>query len=1078
MRKPEDFMPKTNPATRPIDASLFARTSPWTLALVVLFIGWCATALFWWQTQQDAARQKSAVLELSVDEATRRLIQELGQQELLLKGFRGLFNSSSYVSRFDFRRYYDSLALSSAVESRPVIRTVAYHELVPREELEAHRETLRREGFPEYRVFPERDKALYAPLVYIEPFTQINRDVLGFDPLEVDAERRAIERARDTGQMSLSQKLVLAQDGARNEPGFVMYIPIYRYGFPSANSEQRLLNFIGWVDAPIRIADLYQTTFPNGLQDLILRIYDGGEPTPDRLFFQSESVPEGVSLRPGSARIRMLSLGGHQWRLEFHPLPSFGHEQNGAQSLNVILIGILLSLILATTVFLVFNWYRQRAAQTLSRAREMDAENRRQERLAAERELIRSEERFRSLMENIASVAVQGYRLDGTVTFWNAASEQLYGYSKAEALGSNLYSLIIPEAIRPEVEQAILTMARTGESIPSGELQLRNQHGDPVTVFSSHALVASPSMPEPELFCLDVDLTERKRTEALVKKLSLAVEQSPSSIVITDIYAMIEYVNAAFLANSGYTQEEVIGKNPRILQSGNTPREVFTDMWQTLTRGEVWKGEMENRRKDGVLFTEYVVVAPLRQPDGRTSHYVAIKENVTKSKQDKEVINTLAYYDVLTGLPNRRFLLERLQHAVIAYSRNRREAALILIDIDHFNRVNDAYGHDAGDQLLRQMALRLKACLRESDTIARPGGDEFLILLENLSDQIHEAAAQAKSVCETILKRIVSPHFIDEAELNSTVSIGITLFSGSSDADDVLRRADLAMYQAKSAGRNTLRFFDPEMQEAVTKRALLEADLRDALQKSQFFLHYQPQIRYERITGAEVLIRWSHPLRGSVSPAEFIPVAEEGPLILSIGHWVLQTACKKLCDWSNRPGFEDLTLSVNISARQFKEADFVDQVIAVLRRHGTRPERLKLELTENLLLDNIEDTISKMKALKSLGVSFALDDFGTGYSSLSYLKRLPLDQLKIDQGFVRDILHDSNDAAIARMVIALGNSMGLEVIAEGVESADQKTYLAEQGCLAYQGYFFGRPVQADQFEQQVEAWDKDMRQNE
>ncbi len=1052
----------------PDDRSTLVRERPWKLGCLVLLIGLAATGLFWRYAEQEVEQQKEVLLQLEIDQATRRLTEEIARNEVLLKGFRGLFNSSSYVSRTDFRRYFESLDLAATPETCPAFTAIAFHELIPRDELEGHLASVRKEGFPDYRIFPAREKELYAPLVYIEPFEGTNKKVLGFDPLEIEAERHAIERARDTGQTTISETLVLAQDDGSKGPGFVMYVPIYRYGFPSGDLAQRRINFIGWVDAPFRISELFKQSFPSGIDHLIVRIHDGNKGAATSHVFQSAEFPGKLPPeRSTESHTRSLSFGGHHWLLSFHPQPDFGLDETGGNSRVVIIIGSLLSLFLAASVFLSLDWHRQRAVHALRRAKAIDAEKRREERLHAEQELARSELRFRSLMENVATVAVQGYKLDGTVTFWNHASELLYGYSKEEAIGSNLFSLIVPEEMKTGVVRAIQTMETAGEPIPAGELRLKNKHGGCVTVFSSHALVHSANSMEPELFCLDMDLTERKNAEAQLKKVSLAVEQSQSSIVITDTNGTIEYVNEAFLTNSGYLMHEVLGENPRILQSGTTPPRVFSEMWQTLVRGQVWKGELVNRRKDGTCYTEHAVIAPLRQEDGRITNYVAVKDDITASKEDKEAINTLVYYDVLTGLPNRRFLLERLQHAVAAFDRNHREGALILIDLDNFNRVNDAYGHDSGDQLLKQVALRLKSCVRESDTIARPGGDEFIVLIEDLSDHAHEAASQAQAVCETILGRISAPYSINAVDLTSTASIGISMFSGNNGTDDVLRRADLAMYRAKSSGRNTMRFFDPEMQEAVTRRAQLEADLREALIGEQFLLHYQAQIKNHEIIGAEALIRWIHPVRGPVSPADFIPVAEEGTLILSIGHWVLQAACKKLHDWSNRPGLDTLTLSVNVSARQFKQPDFVEEVTRLLRQYGTNPERLKLELTENLLLDNVEDTIAKMSALKSLGVSFALDDFGTGFSSLAYLKRLPLDELKIDQGFVRDMLDDANDAAIARMVIALGISMGLEVIAEGVESREQQAYLAEHGCMAYQGYLFSRPVVAETFEAQV-----------
>jgi EAL domain-containing protein (putative c-di-GMP-specific phosphodiesterase class I) len=359
--------------------------------------------------------------------------------------------------------------------------------------------------------------------------------------------------------------------------------------------------------------------------------------------------------------------------------------------------------------------------------------------------------------------------------------------------------------------------------------------------------------------------------------------------------------------------------------------------------------------------------------------------------------------------------------------------------------------------------------VREGDTIARLGGDEFVVMLENLSGNLQEAASMAKATGEDILAILTQPYQLAGYACLSTPSIGITLFTNHQKSDDLLRQADLAMYQAKAAGRNTLRFFDPEMQKTVMVRAGLEADLREAIKKEQFVLHYQAQvIGNGRQVGAEVLLRWQHPERGMILPGDFIPLAEESKLILPIGLWVLQSACAQLARWASRPETAHLTLAVNVSALQFRQADFVDEVMAALGRHGANPRQLKLELTENVLVESVEDIIDKMAALKAKGVSFSLDDFGTGYSSLSYLKRLPLDQLKIDQGFVRDILTDPNDAAIAKMIVALGESMGLGVIAEGVELEAQWRFLADHGCHAYQGYLFGKPMPISDFEKQIQ----------
>lgn len=443
--------------------------------------------------------------------------------------------------------------------------------------------------------------------------------------------------------------------------------------------------------------------------------------------------------------------------------------------------------------------------------------------------------------------------------------------------------------------------------------------------------------------------------------------------------------------------------------------------------------------------------------------------DITERKRASDQIRTLAFFDPLTELPNRRLLMDRLQMAVLASQRHQHQAALMFIDLDNFKNLNDSLGHHCGDQLLQLVAQRLLTCIRESDTCARLGGDEFVVLLVDLGSHSLEAAQQAGAIGQKLLAALRQSYPLDTVTYHLTASIGITLFGGSQEEtiDEPLKRADLAMYQAKASGRNTLCFFDPQIQANTAARLALEASLREALEQQQFVLHYQPQVDGAgRVTGAEALVRWIHPQRGLVSPAEFIPLAEETGLIVPLGQWVLETACHQLATWASHPNLGQLTVAVNVSELQFRQIDFVDLVLAALARSGARASLLKLELTEGLLVTEFEDVIAKMSALKVVGVGFSLDDFGTGYSSLAYLKRLPLDQLKIDQGFVRDILVDPNDAAIAHMVIVLAQSLGLAVIAEGVETTAQRDMLATQGCHAYQGYLFSRPLDIGAFE----AW--------
>ena len=593
----------------------------------------------------------------------------------------------------------------------------------------------------------------------------------------------------------------------------------------------------------------------------------------------------------------------------------------------------------------------------------------------------------------------------------------------------------------------------------------------------------SPQWSEPEVDAarmLSLTLAELFARQQLrlaeeSRRLAASVyENSSEAMLVADANNVIIDVNPAFTALTGYSAAEAIGQNTSILKSGRHDPAFYRVMWEAIKSKGVWSGEIWNRRKNGEIYPEWLTINSIVDASGAVHRWVALFTDMTERKAAADQIEHLAFYDQLTQLPNRRLMLDRLRHAFIASTRRKRKGALMLIDLDNFKTLNDTLGHAVGDQLLVKTAARLVASIRDGDTVARLGGDEFVVILEDLEDG-EQAALQAEGVAAKIHDNLGQPYQLNVAAEgavagksihHSTTSIGIALFDGDAiSADELVKRADTAMYQAKAAGRNTLRFFDPQMQAVVKARAALELDLRKAIDEGQFLLYYQAQVDSSgRVVGAEVLVRWQHPERGLVAPAEFIPLAEDTGLILPLGHWVMETACAQLAAWVSQPDRAHLTLAVNVSARQFCLPNFVDLVLALIDKTGIRADRLKLELTESLLLDNAEDIITKMSALKTRGVCFSLDDFGTGYSSLSYLKRLPLDQLKIDQSFVRDLLTDPNDAAIAQTIVALGQSLGLAVIAEGVETATQRDILASLGCLAYQGYFFSRPVPLDDFE--------------
>jgi len=508
------------------------------------------------------------------------------------------------------------------------------------------------------------------------------------------------------------------------------------------------------------------------------------------------------------------------------------------------------------------------------------------------------------------------------------------------------------------------------------------------------------------------------------------------------------------------TRDESLGKTRWELGALNLTPDDWDAHRRTLESHLPFRDlELQRLDADGKPYWVAVSGTPIFDGKGRFCGYRGIGRDISKRKNAEDETQRLAFYDTLTGLPNRRLLMDRLSHAQVTSARSKRYGALLFIDLDNFKDLNDTLGHDVGDLLLEQVALRLVSCLREGDTAARFGGDEFVVMLEDLSESDADAAGQAELVAEKIINRLNAPYELVGRQHNSSPSIGITLFCGSSlGVDELLKRADVAMYQAKAAGRNTMRFFDPGMQAAVLARAALDADLRLGLQRDELLLHYQPVVDgYNKIVGYEALLRWRHPGRGMVQPGEFIGMAEQTGLILPIGQWVLRSACRQLVAWSAQPATSKLSLAVNVSARQFRQADFVTQVQAVLDETGVDPQYLKLELTESVLISDVEDAIRKMGALRERGVRFALDDFGTGYSSLSYLKRLPLDQLKIDQSFVRDVLTDPNDAAIVRTILALAQSMDLQAVAEGVETEGQRQFLLDNGCTVFQGYLFGRP---------------------
>jgi diguanylate cyclase (GGDEF)-like protein/PAS domain S-box-containing protein len=558
------------------------------------------------------------------------------------------------------------------------------------------------------------------------------------------------------------------------------------------------------------------------------------------------------------------------------------------------------------------------------------------------------------------------------------------------------------------------------------------------------------------------DITEHKQQLERQRIAAIAFE-SPQGMLITDVQGRILQVNAAFTEITGYTQAEVLHKSPSILSSGRHGPDFYRVMWQEIARKGSWEGEIWNRRKNGEVYPERLHIAAVLDEHGGASHYVASLSDITLSKAANDEIKSLAFYDPLTRLPNRRLLMDRLGQAITGMARQGRPAALMFLDLDNFKTLNDTLGHSVGDQLLYQVAQRLTACVREGDTVARLGGDEFVVILEQIGDDSLEAAEHARAIASGIVAMFALPFELGPHVCRSTSSIGITLFDHVEQTpDQVLMQGDIAMYGAKQAGRNGICFYDREMQDKIAAQAQMDSDLGVALELGQFEAFYQPQVDIDgRVCGAEALIRWHKPDGSWVSPAQFIPRCEETGLIVEIGDWMLEQACAQLQLWALGAETAPLTLAVNVSALQFRHPDFAAKLRALLDRHAFDRALFKIELTEGVLLETPTAMIDCMNTLRSLGIRFSLDDFGTGYSSLQYLKRLPLDQLKIDQSFVRELVTSTSDRVIVKTIIAMAHSLNLDVIAEGVETMAQRDILCELGCLQFQGYLFGRPMPAD-----------------
>lgn len=1138
------------------------------LPFLIVLVGLIITYRVWHVTNSIAHQELHNKFDLETKELLSHINDRMIAQEQVLLSTMGLFNASVTVERNEFHNFVSAMNLSG---NYPGIQGLGYSMIVPSEDKDGHIATIRREGFQNYAIRPEGKREFYTSIIYLEPFDWRNQRAFGYDMYSEPVRHEAMAESRDSGEATVSGKVKLLQEiSEREQPGFLMYVPVYKNGMPHDTVEARRANILGWVYSPFRMYDLMDGTLGSFDPNIDIKIYDGNSASIDTLMYSAEGKSAVQNKDSQFVSNTLLRISNHDWLVSVRTLPSFEATGNWQKARIAGLVGTVISLLLGLlTWFLVHgreqalkiaqkmnlelteselrfrtmansapvliwiagtdklcNWFNNVWLDFTGRNMEQEIGNGWAEGVHPEdldrcleiyvshfdrREEFRMEYRLRhhdgeyrwlddhgvplfdaqgnfsgyigscvditnSKNAHIALSKTSMYSRslieasldplvtispEGKITDVNTATENVTGVDRANLIGSNFVDYFTDQEKAREGYHQVFSQG----FVTDYPLAIRHVSGKIIDVLYNASIYRDANGNVLGVFAAARDITDRRKAEAELRIAAIAFE-SQEGMLVTDANSIILRVNHAFTDISGYTANDVVGQTPHMLSSGRHDAIFYSTMWDSINSTGAWEGEIWNRRKNGEIYPGHLSITAVKGLDGTTTNYVATLTDITSKKAAAEEIQSLAFYDPLTKLPNRRLLLNRLTHALAACMRNGQRGALLFLDLDHFKTLNDTLGHDLGDLLLQQVAQRLIACLRESDTAARLGGDEFVVLFEDLSDQDVDSAAQAEAVGYKILAALSEPYQLVTHIYHSTSSIGITLFGNQqTGAEELLRQADIAMYQAKAAGRNGLRFFDPEMQEVINTRAAMESDLRTAIEEQQFQLYYQMQVdNTGQPLGAEVLIRWHHPERGLVSPDQFIPLAEETGLILPIGRWVLDMACAQLKIWQHDVLTQDLSIAVNVSAKQFRQKNFVEQVQATMLHHGINPDRLKLELTESMLLDNMEDIIIRMKVLNEVGIRFELDDFGTGYSSLQYLKNLPLYQLKIDQSFVHDIAINSSDQAIVCTIIAMAQSLGLKVIAEGVETENQRQFLMDNGCMHYQGYLFSKPVPIDAFE--------------
>ena len=831
---------------------------------------------------------------------------------------------------------------------------------------------------------------------------------------------------------------------AMNKNHFLIFMPVVETGEKSCQCVKGLVaevfNIKKYAEAALD---------KENIEHLVIKIFDAKSEGRQQSIFQSNNIHE-LSDPLALASYNTIIMGEQKWLLEIAPDKKFLSEYYSWSVWELLAGGMFLTSFMSIGLLVLTGENESVRSEVDKRTDELKESN---------SKLIASEQQFRKLVQTQSAIVWRADPVTCRFLFVSDEAESILGYPVEQWINeADFWPQHIHEDDRAT---AVAFCAEETRNLRNHDFEYRMITADNRCIWLRdyvHLTVDNGEVTEMSGFIIDI--TKQKQAEEQLR-LAATTFESQQGIMITDKNFKILQVNKAFTEITGYSQEEVLGKNPRILNSGLHDKVYFQDFWKQLTTNGRFEGEVLNRRKNGEIYPEWQTITAVKNDTGEVSHYVSVFSDITEKKDAEGKIHAMAFYDPLTKLPNRRLLLDRFDQELSTAKRHKQFGAVIFLDLDHFKLLNDSQGHLVGDELLIQVANRLVSVLREEDTPARLGGDEFVVLLHANSESLSTVADQAWVVADKIKVKLNEPFMLNQYQHQLSTSIGITLFPDNHKSPAmILQQADTAMYRSKASGRNAISFFHPSMQEAADLRLNLEQDLRNAIDNGRFMLCYQPQVDASgTVISAEALIRWEHQVKGTLLPMDFIPIAEESNLILGIGRWVFLEACNQIKAWQDA-GINPPHISVNVSSRQFRQNDFVDQVKYAIDSSGIAAHLLGIELTESVMIVDINDTVAKMKALKALGISIAVDDFGTGYSSLIYLKQLPIDALKIDQGFVRDILTDASDAVIVETIIIMAQHLNLSVVAEGVETAEQLTLLKQQGCLAFQGYYFSRPLPA------------------